>query len=192
MKKKICIMLCGKTGSGKSEVCNMLINKYNFKRYSFGDPIRDLMRIALPNIDYHTNVEARKVIIDIAEAPKRIAPKCWAYVVSEKILIDTCPNLIVIDDLRFGVELNHIKEVISSEDCDGGYKIYIVKIVNDEDNYYKNNSQLYKDKEELLKDISVHKSNVEHETFFIDHTIQNDGNLQDLNTKVKKFLNKIL
>jgi len=183
--KNYCIALCGKTGCGKSEITKFLVEKYGFKEYSFGEPIRNLMKICLPNIDYHTTPKARKAIIDIAEAPKKIAPKCWAYALTERIIEDSCPNKIVISDLRFEIELEHLKETICNPNFENYYKLALVHITCDFDRHTTilnneklldkviNEKQLSEEDIKLSKELDEDPSNTEHMNFDFNYSYDN-------------------
>lgn len=159
--KKICICLSGKTGSGKSTVADFLVNRFGFKEYSFGQPIRDFIKLALPNHDYHTDPKARAVIIEIAEAPKKLSPECWSFVLTEKIMADNCPKYIVITDLRFKNEYSHINAVLSSELYD--YIVLPIQVLSNDDRHIDLNKL---SGEEFLQ----HNQNIDHNsnTEFLD------------------------
>lgn len=192
-KPNLCIALCGKTGCGKSEVANILIDRLGFKEYSFGEPIRKLVNLALPNIDYHLNPKARETIIKIAEEPKKIAPKCWAYCLTEKICTDAFPPFIVISDLRFKVELNHIKEVFANDDFGGGYDLKLVNIVSDYDRHLEEVRKALNDEDyAMYLNLENDASNIEHLSFYFDYVLENRESKSQLYANTIKMVETVM
>lgn len=192
MTKNICIALSGKTGCGKSEVAKILVEDYGFKEYSFGEPIRDLMKIALPNVDYHADPRARQIIIDIAEAPKTIAPRCWSYALTERICQDAFYPKIVISDLRFKTELNHLREIFDSEDYGGGYQLYLAHVLSDYDRHVDEARKEMDDETfSTFQEVENDPSNTEHLSFYYDFNIENQGPKTQLYDQVRRMMTTI-
>ena len=120
------IGLIGKAQSGKTTVGNHLINKYNFTKFSFADPLKEML-INAGLITYNeayvektprsrellqkigTNIFREQVEYDywIKAAQKRI-----------RILFEDGFNNIVIDDIRFPNEADLVK----------GYNGFLIKM----------------------------------------------------------------
>lgn len=192
LKSNVCICICGKTGSGKTRISNIFKEDFQYREYSFGTPVREFMKKALPNINYHNNPKARQVIIDVAEAPKRIAPRCWAYALTESIAGDNYPDKVIIPDLRFEVELNHIKSIMMNKDFGGGYNIHLIKVVSDYDRHIKKlKEELSKEDNELLDKLESDPSNLEFEKFEFDYIIRNTSSIREAEIEVRKIHQKI-
>ena len=50
------IGLLGRKQSGKDTLGNYLVDKYNYKRYAFADPIKDILKIMFDLSDKQLNV----------------------------------------------------------------------------------------------------------------------------------------
>ncbi len=165
---KICILVSGKTGSGKSEVVKRLVEYYKYKEYSFAKPFKKFLKKILPCWDHHIDLEMRKIMIQYGELPKILDRYCWAIKLERKIKKDHFLSQIVISDLRFKDELFYITE--SDLLKDEKYKFILINIKS-EDNRHLGGIKLNK---KLSSQIDSHISNVEHESFNFDYTIINE------------------
>jgi hypothetical protein len=190
LKRKICIALSGRNRSGKDTAADYLIKKFKFKKYSFSDPIREFYNRALPNIDYHSDPEGRKIFIELAEAPKKIAPACWAYCLTEKIFADSFPSRIVIPDLRFRIESDHLESVIGFGDFDD-YRLFKILILSKRSEEYYESLKNYKDKN-LVDKLENDKSNNEHSIFDFDKVIENNEDENKFKQRLDDFILSIL
>jgi dephospho-CoA kinase len=188
MLKKVCITFSGKNQSGKDFAADYLITKFGFKKYSFADPIKDFYKKALPDIDYHNNPEGRNVFIELAEAPKRIDPYCWAFNLTERIVSDYFPNRIIIPDLRYSEECEHLDGTLPAVDFGGGYKIVKVHIISNLSDKYiddlkKNNENL-----DLIDEIESDKSNNEYLGFNFNKIIENNYSIDKLYKRLTELV----
>lgn len=186
--RPICIALCGRTGCGKSKVAEIIETDYGYTQYSFGKPIREFMNSALPNVDYHTCPRARDIAIKVAQLPKTLNKYCWAFTLTEDILGDNCPDKIIISDLRFKEELEHISTVLPDESYNNGYKIILVRVVSSLDNHIFNYKELLDESDKILLNVlNSDPSNIEHEEFQFDYTLYNKGTEEELKNTIKKM-----
>ena len=181
--KDICLFLSGKTGSGKQLIADHIVNTYDFYEYSFGKPIRDFFFLALPDFDYHENVTARSIINEIAEAPKRLDPACWAKVLVESIVRGNKQRVIV-SDLRFNIEQNYCDSMLSRF-----YDLKYINVISNLDWHVNIDRSTI---EKYNTEISEHYSNTEHESFIFDYILQNDGGLDDLTASIDVLMEDIL
>lgn len=178
----ICILVSGKTGTGKSEVVKELVRRHKYKEYSFAKPFKKFLKKVLPYYNHHTDLEMRKIMIQYAELPKILDRYCWAKKLEKKIKKDNFIQKIVISDLRFKAELAFITE--STLLKDQNYKFILINIKSKDDKHLSD-IELNKELSEL---IDSHYSNVEHESFSFDYTIINDGSIDDLMVNINKII----
>lgn len=105
------IMCCG-----KSTIANYLVEKYNYKKFSFADVLK---KFAVDIFDMKG--KDRKLLQDFGTKMKEIDKCIWIKSLDKKIK-DISDN-IVIDDLRFKDEENYLKSI--------GFKILKLDIDND-------------------------------------------------------------
>lgn len=105
------IMCCG-----KSTIANYLVEKYNYKKFSFADILK---KFAVDIFDMKG--KDRKLLQDFGTKMKEIDKCIWIKSLDKKIK-DISDN-IVIDDLRFKDEENYLKSI--------GFKILKLDIDND-------------------------------------------------------------
>jgi dephospho-CoA kinase len=105
------IMCCG-----KSTIANYLVEKYNYKKFSFADVLK---KFAVDIFDMKG--KDRKLLQDFGTKMKEIDKCIWIKSLDKKIK-DISDN-IVIDDLRFKDEENYLRSI--------GFKILKCDIDND-------------------------------------------------------------
>lgn len=105
------IMCCG-----KSTIANYLVEKYNYKKFSFADILK---KFAVDIFDMKG--KDRKLLQDFGTKMKEIDKCIWIKSLDKKIK-DISDN-IVIDDLRFKDEENYLRSI--------GFKILKLDIDND-------------------------------------------------------------
>ena len=96
------IAIIGKICSGKSFLANYLVDKYNFTKLSFADPLKKIAK------EYYGMVNKdRKLLQDLAYKMKEIDNNVFVnYLIKNMNKYDN----IVIDDLRFENELLELKK----------------------------------------------------------------------------------
>ena len=96
------IAITGKMCSGKTYISDILIKKYNLKKYSFGQKVKDIAK-DLFKMEYKNRI----LLQTLADKMKEIDKDIWIkYILSE---INSDSN-IIIDDLRFENELKYLQE----------------------------------------------------------------------------------
>lgn len=131
------IGFAGKKRSGKDTISQYLIEKYNFKRYAFGDPVKEVCRILFGFDDEQLYGGKKEDIDKIGITPRESFQKIGTEF-GRKYIHDLFPNLkiakgdlwidifkrnykgedIVFSDVRFQNEASSIKEL-------GGYIILL-------------------------------------------------------------------
>jgi len=175
------VLITGYAGSGKDEIGKILQNN-GYKRYAFADNVKihtsdkHGFDIALTQTQEGKNTmvkstfdqqiaTVRQFLIDESAFMKTVYnnPAFWALLL-EKQIKETPPHNVVITDWRYEAELNHFMEEFDL--CK------IIKI------------RIHRDSVKPLTDPSEH--NVDH--IPCDHTIQNNGTLEELRNQVTQLL----
>lgn len=173
------IGITGKKQSGKDTIANYLVNKYNFEKISFADPLKSACRELFlfdddqlygdkkEEIDEFFNVTPRKTMQFIGTEVFRnyinnllpdIKDNFWVCLMEKQIMNNK--NLIVIPDVRFQNELDLIKKY-------NGVIIKVDKISN------------------IIDDHISESNNVEN----VDHVIDNNNTKEKLYENIDVILN---
>ncbi len=119
------IALCGPAGSGKSTVANYLVEKYGAERYSFAQPLKEMVKRALDFTDeqvYGTQEQKEAIDPRYGHSPRwflqRIGTEGCRAVFGATFWTSQCLNMIyrqhptiaVIEDARFANEANAVLE----------------------------------------------------------------------------------
>jgi len=174
------IGFAGKKGSGKDTLANYLIEKYNFKRVAFGDPVKEVCRILFGFNDEqlygNKKEEMDKIGIKPREAFQKIGTEFGRNMIHQlfpniniklgELWIDVFKRNnkkenIVLSDVRFQNEADAIKEL-------GGIIIYIDSKYSIKDNH------------------ESEKIEVEY-----DYKLENYGSLQDFYNNYEKIISSI-
>jgi adenylate kinase family enzyme len=97
------LAITGVMGSGKTTVANYLIEKYNFKKFSFAD---DVKKYAYEI--FNMKHKDRKLLQEFASKLREIDNYIWIKKLDEKLKNNNHIN-IIIDDLRFPEEYEYLK-----------------------------------------------------------------------------------
>jgi len=131
------IGFAGKKRSGKDTIANYLVNKYNFRRYAFGDPVKEVCRILFGFDDEQLYGDRKEELDGIGITPRE-AFQGIGTEFGRKYLHELFPTLrvergglwmdifrrncgggdVVVSDVRFGNEADLIREM-------GGCVIYL-------------------------------------------------------------------
>ena len=101
------LAITGEMGSGKTSIAKYLVEKYNFKKFSFAD---DVKLYATEIFDININVKDRKLLQQFATKMKEIDENIWIKRLDNKIK-DIYDN-IIIDDLRILICILNAKNMI--------------------------------------------------------------------------------
>lgn len=145
------IGLAGRAGSGKSTIAHYLVEKYGFIKYSFAEPLKQmLLKAGMCSYDeLYGNKTAnsrwlmQKIGTEIFR--KQVDPEFWIKKAHEN-LFELIGENIVIDDVRFPEEADWI--------CDGCMNIgFIVKVIRKD--YLDAHAGTVHDSERLLDRIDT-------------------------------------
>jgi len=184
------IAVLGKKRSGKDTFSDYIINKYGFLKYSFADPLKKGIQCFFNLTDEQLNNQELKEIIDPrwGVSPRRLfqvigtdifqhslqkfipeleieSRKHWVILFKQWYEKYNSEN-IIISDGRFLHEIEEIKKL-------GGKVIKIIRPMT------------------KIEDNDIHQSENEIDTIpdsLIDHTIINDGTLNDFYNMIDKLL----
>ncbi|MBC9786570.1 AAA family ATPase [Heliobacterium chlorum] len=93
------IALTGKMRSGKDAAADYLVNHYGFRKFAFGDAIRNLCKELFPHAD--EDGKPRALFQDVGQALREVDPDVWVNYVLRQIERETGPDDdVVITDLR--------------------------------------------------------------------------------------------
>lgn len=94
---KVRIALCGKIRSGKDAVADYLGDKYGFKKFRFGDGIREVIRVLYPG--EMEKGKPREKMQGVGQALRQYDPNVWLNYCLNGIEKSGKP-LVIISDLR--------------------------------------------------------------------------------------------
>lgn len=183
------IGILGRKRSGKDTIGNYMVEKYNYNRYAFADPIKDISKIMFDLSEKQLNEDKEKIDEQWGVSPRTFLQK-FGTEICRNNLETYIPNIIldgetiwiklfrifyeknkdkdiVITDVRFLDELNAIKSF-------GGK---IVKV---------NRDNLEKDNHISDKDIDSYDNEL------IDYFVYNNYTFEDLFSQIDTFLNLII
>lgn len=172
------IGITGRKGSGKDTIGKYLVEKYNFKRLAFADPLKDACKIIFGLTDEQLYDNKKKEVIDnywkytpryilqkvgtelfrntLSKELKYISKDIWIRSVEKSILdnIKKGYNKFVITDVRFYNEHNFITDNNGT----------IIKVI----------------RPSLMNDKNIHSSEIMTDYFPADITLVNNGDIIDL------------
>ena len=136
------VAIVGPAGSGKSMISDYLAHKYGATRYSFAEPLKEIVRLAFnmtweqvygsqaqkEAIDPRYNVSPRWLLQHLGTEGIRevLGPNFWWQHCQDRILYEQ-PSLAVIDDMRFANEA----EGLLALNEDGTQLVHIWRIESD-------------------------------------------------------------
>lgn len=161
------IMINGRAGVGKDVVADYLVDKYNFTKISFAEPIYQIARDL-----FGMEVKDRKLLQDIGQKMREIDPNVWVkYAYKKAKQYDN----IVISDIRQANEyLEGIKE-----------NFFAIKLVSDLDiriDRLRKRDGIEPDTNLLENDCETGADD------FYYYEIENNGNLEDLYKKIDEII----
>ena len=183
----------GKKGIGKDTSAKLLIEQYDFTRYAFGDPVKDVVKTMFclsdeqlhgnkkEEVDPRWNVTPRRLfqivgtnfaqywlLLQLPEMEEKVKMKHFWVKRFDMWLEDNLDKNIVVTDVRFKHEINSIKSKNG----------IIIKLINSNLNEAKDNHISEKEIDTInSKDI--------------DYTIDNNASIDILYQKINKIMNEL-
>ena len=169
MSKTLVIAFLGCAGSGKTTAAKYLVEKYNFKKISFAEPIKKLAKHVMSFSDdqlYGTIEEKEEVDSRYGMSPieflqslgegarKEINEDIWTNVALDRI-ISSGEKLVVIDDCRYISEVESLfndKRIISVI-----IKLICLDSTSNRDKNHPSESQVNQVPNDLLYEIIISK-----------------------------------
>ena len=100
---KLKIAITGKMGSGKTTLCQYIINQYpQFKKYSFATKVKELAFEL-----FNMKQKDRELLINFANKMRDIDPDVWARYIINQIQSE---DWVLIDDLRYVNEYQLLRQ----------------------------------------------------------------------------------
>ena len=175
MAKQLKIALMGKMRSGKDTVGEILIKEYGFRRYAFGDGIREIVDTYFPYASIHG--KPRKHYQFIGQSLRQLDEDVWVNYCLDRAGDNKYDN-IVVTDVRQPNEVKAVLEegfILVKIDCDDEIRIERMKASGDNFNL-----------EDLNHETEQHIDKVEAPI-----TITNNGSLEKLHEKVHHLVHYV-
>jgi hypothetical protein len=206
------IGICGLINSGKDTIANTLINEYSFKKDSFASSLKDVLSIlfnwdrSLLEGDTEESRNWRNQVdtwwsdkLNISDFTPRkamqlIGTDCirdyfhnniWVYTVLKRLENNKENENIVITDCRFPSEINAIREK-------GGI---IIRVIRNLPIWYSlalDASHGCKQSIQKCNDLNIHVSEYGHLSIKEDYTLYNDGNIDQLQDKIRNLMSSLM
>lgn len=170
------VAICGRIRSGKDTVGELLVIKYGFTRFAYGDGIKQLIGDLFP--DELAKGKPRKLLQDVGQKMREVDPDIWVRRVEREVLASGASK-VVITDLRQPNEYEALRK--------SGY--FIIKLKVDDMTQLERVERAgdkYNDKD-FLHDTESHVDGFEAHA-----TIYNNGTVQDLQDAVEYVLYPLL
>ena len=100
---KYALALAGPRGSGKSTIAEHLVNLYGFERLAFSDILREIARLAGPELS-----NDRQYLLELGNILRTYDPDMLVKVMEKKLTYST--SKVVIEDVRFQRELEFCQD----------------------------------------------------------------------------------
>lgn len=175
------IGIIGKKGSGKDTMADYLVKQYEFKQFTYAEPLKKICQELFSLTDEQVNCPHLKEVIDErwGKTPREILQQIgtdlfrkhydeniWVNILKEKIKLDVKTKNIVVSDIRHQNELDNITQF---ENC-VVFHIERPSLQNTDTHSTENNV--------------FHYSNI--------ITIKNDSTIEHFYTKINNELEKII
>ena len=183
------IGILGRKRSGKDTMGSYMIEKYNYNRYAFADPLKDILKIMFDFSETQLNEDKEKVDDRWGVSPRTILQK-FGTEICRNDLCKYIENIKLEDEtlwiklFRFFYEKNKDKDIVITDvrffDEIKAIKSYGGKIVK----INRNN---------LENDTHSSESDIDNYNFdLIDYIIDNNYTFDDLYSQIDTFLNLII
>lgn len=176
--KGVQIALAGEMRSGKDTVAEYL-KKFNFKRYAFGDGIREVTKLLFPH--EFDNGKPRKLLQDFGQEQVKRYKKVWIDYTFRKMLydgIDPNEDNVVITDLR---QQHEYEALVESG--------FMIVRVNAKPHVRK--QRIIQAGEEFSEETFNHSTEKFIRTFEVDYELYNNEGEQELIDQINKMLSNI-
>jgi len=205
------IGICGLINSGKDTIANTLINEYSFKKDSFASSLKDVLSILFNwdrsllegdteesrnwrnqtdtwwsnklNIPDFTPRKAMQ-LIGTDSLKNNFHNDIWVYTVLKRLETVKENENIVITDCRFPSEINAIREK-------GGIIIRVIRSLPVWYDLGLQASNGCKQSIQKCNQLNIHISEYSHLSIKEDYTIYNDGNINELQDKIKILISSL-
>ncbi len=205
------IGICGLINSGKDTIANTLINEYSFKKDSFASSLKDILSILFNwdrsllegdteesrnwrnqvdiwwseklNIPDFTPRKAMQ-LIGTDSIKNNFNNNIWVYTVLKRLENSKENENIVITDCRFPSEIEAIRKK-------GGI---IIRVIRNLPIWYDlglKASNGCKRSIQKCNELNIHSSEYSHLSIKEDHTIYNDGNINELQNKIRILISSL-
>ena len=175
------IGILGKKGSGKDTMAEYLIQQYQFKQFTYAEPLKKICQELFSLTDDQVNCPHLKELVDErwGKSPRTILQQVgtdlfrkhydeniWVNILKEKIKLEPKTQNIVVSDIRHQNELDNVTQF---ENC-LIFRIERPNLENTDTHSTENNIFQYKD---II-------------------TIKNDSTIENFHKEIQKHLEKII
>lgn len=166
--------------AGKDEVGKILIEEYGFKRYAFGDGIREVCKMLFPH-EFSNGVKPRELLQEFGQEQVARYKRVWVDYTFAKMLadgIDPLEDNVVITDLRQPHEYDALVE------CG-----FTIVRINAKPEIRKRRMELAG--ETISEKIMQHPTEQHIRRFDVDFEIDNNGTTDQLRDNVKVLMRNL-
>lgn len=172
------IALCGKMRSGKDTVGDYLVGNYTFTPLAFGDKLKEIAHLTFPWIP---NEPKPREMYQFMNVMRDFSKDVWVRHVDIKVkkLKEKGVQKVVVTDLRQPNEYEWAKE--------NGFTI--VRVSAEEEVRIQ---RMRDSGDEFDPESLNHKTEIYIDDFDVDYEIENNGTLEDLESKIVELIEKVL
>ncbi len=162
--KQLKIAICGRIRSGKDTVADYLCDNHGFRKFRFGDGIREVGKILYP--EEFAKGKPRAIMQGVGQALRQYDPDVWVNYLFNSVKRSGADR-VVISDMRQPNELARVK-------AEG---FFVIKVVASEETRIERGIK----KGDIFKPEDFYHETESHvDNFDVDLTIHNEGTLEEL------------